>query len=97
MSANKKFYKLTGAVFSDEPKFYSWDKEENYPYYEKLKDIDLGIHQFDSLDAAKEFFNTHYGMLKAGGGIQRVQEDGSPMAQSTDIEFIIFAVKGAES
>lgn len=86
-----KNYKLTGAVYGVEEKFYNWDVEKKYPRYEKIATVELGIYKFNNLTEAMDFFDKHYKHLQDGGCIVQVDDDGNKIAGG---DLLIYCEKG---
>jgi hypothetical protein len=84
-----KNFLLKGKIYKPEAVFYPWDEEKQYPHYEVLYRLDLGIFQFNTLDEAEAFFDKHYHFLKQGGAIIEVDENGEANGNS----FILFEEK----
>ena len=90
-----KNFLLTGKVYGVEPFYYSWDENKQFPRYNTIAVVPLGIYQFNDLNEAETFFEANYKHLKEGGSIVIVDEEGKPIPCENGGGFTIFAEKGA--
>lgn len=82
-----KRYKVTGRIYNEEPHYYAWDTNKEFPVYEKVSEEQWYIDA-DSLKNAKNWFYQNHPEYVQGGSISLTNSDIP--------EFVMFGVPSPE-
>ena len=85
-----KKYKVSGALYGEDSRYYSWDAHREFPYYDRVSEDTWEI-EAESLENAVTWFKKNHPDMVQGGSVSRILEN-----EGDKPEFYMFAIPNAE-